>query len=224
MRQAERARMPTGYGAHDDGSGIAWLERDGVHIEKRGAADAWDGSFQEIIRGIRTTAIIGHNRKASAGLDVNVSVSHPYVMKFQGEEVAFCHNGGIGTLMTEAQDRKITDSLVFLERLIQKVGALTIPDLKMFLTEASAAWEYSSMNALLLTKDNIFAWRCYHDLKGSTWDRERYCSLYVRETPERICVASEPLDRKRDWSSIPNRTLIQIPLGGSSVETIRTSL
>ena len=216
--------MPTGHGPHNDGSGIAWLEGDNLRLEKRGATDVWNESFQDLVRSIQTTALIAHNRSASPGLDVNVTVSHPYIMKFQSEEIAFCHNGGIRTFMTEAQDRKITDSLIFLERLIQKVGSLTLPDLKMFLTEASATWEYSSMNALLLTKDNIFAWRCYHDAKESTWDRERYCSLYVRETAERICIASEPIDRKRNWETIPNRTIIQIPLGGDSVKTIRTQL
>ena len=214
--------MPTGYGAHDDGSGIAWLEGNNVRLEKRGAIDVWDESFQDLVRTMQTTALIAHNRSATPGLDVNVAVSHPYIMKFQGEEIAFCHNGGIKNFMTEAQDRKITDSLIFLERLIHKVGALTIADLKMFLTEASATWDYSSINALLLTKDNIFAWRCYHDVKESTWDRERYCSLYLRESPERICVASEPIDQEQNWLSIPNRTLIQIPLGGESLQAIQT--
>jgi len=215
--------MPKGYGPHDDGSGVAWLQDGRVRLEKRGGLDAWDPSFQELVESMRTTALIAHNRKASVGLDVNVNVSHPYTMKFRGEEVAFCHNGGIKTFMTEAQDRKITDSLVFLERLISKVGTLSLEDLKTFLVEASATWEYSSINALLLTKDSLFAWRCYDDVKDSEWDRERYCSLYLRESSERICIASEPVDRKRDWISIPNRTLIQVKLGGETVETERLS-
>lgn len=216
--------MPTGYGPHDDGSGVAWLEDNRIHLEKRSAVDAWDESFQDLVRDLETTSLIAHNRKASPGLDVNVTVSHPYMMTFQGEEIAFCHNGGIRTFMNEAQDRKITDSLIFLERIIQKVGALTLEDLKMFLTEASATWDYSSINALLLTKENIFAWRCYQDITESSWDRERYCSLYLRESTERICIASEPIDRKRDWISIPNRTLIQVPLGGSSLRAIQAQL
>jgi predicted glutamine amidotransferase len=214
--------MPKGYGPHDDGSGVAWLKDGTLQIEKRGGFDAWDSSFQDLVESIRTTALIAHNRKASVGLDVNVNVSHPYTIRFRGEEIAFCHNGGIKTFMTEAQDRKITDSLVFLERLIQKVGTLTLEDLKAFLVESSATWEYSSLNALLLTKDSIFAWRCYDDPQDSTWDRGRYCSLYLRESPERVCIASEPVDRKRNWVSIPNRTLIQVRLGGERVETAQT--
>lgn len=224
MRQSESACMPTGYGAHNDGSGVAWLEGNHIQLEKRGAADVWDESFQSVIRNIQTTALIAHNRKASAGLDVNVSVSHPYLMNHKGEEIAFCHNGGIQTFMTEAQNRKITDSLVFLERLLAQVDSLTLEDLKTFLTESSAKWDYSSLNALLLTKSSIFAWRCYHDIKESSWDRDRYCSLYLRESPVRICIASEPIDQEQNWISIPNRTLIQVNLGGTSVKTRRTQL
>ena len=39
-QQAARARLPVGYGAHDDGSGVAWLQPDGLHLKKRGASDA----------------------------------------------------------------------------------------------------------------------------------------------------------------------------------------
>jgi predicted glutamine amidotransferase len=222
-QQAARARLPVGYGAHDDGSGVAWLQPDGLHLEKRGASDAWDESFQSIIQSMRTTALIAHNRKASPGLEVNAHLSHPYELRYQGEGIAFCHNGGIQTFMTEAQDRKITDSLVFFERLISRVGSLTMDDIKSFLTESSETWQFSSLNGLLLTNTGVFAWRCYQDVNNATWDRERYCSLYLRESPERVCIASEPTDRKRDWVSIPNRTLLHVTLGGDAVGVETTS-
>lgn len=215
--QAERARAPVGYCSHNDGSGLAWLHSDGMRLEKRGASDAWDESFKRVVESMQTTALIAHNRKASPGLEVNAQLSHPYALRHQGEEIAFCHNGGIQTFMTEAQDRKITDSLVFFERLIARVGQLAIDDVKGFLAESSETLQFSSLNGLLLTKGGIFAWRCYQDVKDSTWDRERYCSLYLRESPERVCIASEPTDRKRDWVSIPNRTLIHVALAGDGL-------
>lgn len=123
--------------------------------------------------------------------------------------------------MTEAQDRKITDSLVFFEHLIARIGSLTIADIKSFLTESSDRWQFSSLNGILLTREGIFAWRCYQDVQNATWDRERYCSLYLRESAERICIASEPTDRKQGWVSLPNRTLLHVALGGDAqrVET-----
>jgi predicted glutamine amidotransferase len=210
--------LPVGYGPHNDGSGLAWLHSDGIKLEKRGAVEAWDNSYQGVIQSIQTTALIAHNRKASPGLEVNAQVSHPYALGYQGEEIAFCHNGGIQTFMTEARDRKITDSLIFFERLIARVGALTMDDIKSFLTESSESWQFTSLNGLLLTKDGIFAWRCYQDVSDSDWSRERYCSLYLRKSPERVCIASEPTDRKRDWASIPNRTLLHVTFGGEAVQ------
>jgi predicted glutamine amidotransferase len=220
-QQAERARAPSGYGPHDDGSGVAWLQSDGIHLEKRGAVDAWGDSFQQVIESMRTTALIAHNRKASPGLEVSAQLSHPYSLQYKGEEIAFCHNGGIQTFMTEARDRKITDSLIFFERLISRVGELTVADMKNFLSESSETWEFSSINGLLLTKTGIFAWRCYQDVKDSSWDRERYCSLYLRQSPERVCIASEPTDKISDWVSVPNRTLLHARLGGDAIQLER---
>jgi predicted glutamine amidotransferase len=222
-RQANQARLPEGYGAHDDGSGVAWLQPDGLHLEKRGASEAWGGSFQSVIQSMRTTALIAHNRKASAGLEVNAHLSHPYRLQYQGEEIAFCHNGGIQTFMTEAQERKTTDSLVFFEHLIAQIGSLTIADIKGFLIRSSGEWQFSSLNGLLLTRESIFAWRCYQDVPNATWNRERYCSLYISESPERVCIASEPIDSQQEWESIPNRTLLRVVPGGDSVQVERVS-
>ncbi|MEY4669977.1 MAG: hypothetical protein RL518_2676 [Pseudomonadota bacterium] len=222
--QAERARFPVGFGPHDDGSGVAWLQSGAIRLEKCGASEAWGESFQQVVHSMQTTALIAHNRKASPGLEVNARLSHPYVLGYRGEEVAFCHNGGIETFMTEAKDRNITDSLIFFEHLVARVGELTVEDLKGFLAESSEIWEFSSLNGLLLTKTGIFAWRCYQEVENSTWDRERYCSLYLHKSPERVCIASEPLDQRQGWVSVPNRTLLHAQLRSDTVELSMTPL
>jgi len=215
---------PTGFGPHNDGSGVAWLGNDGtIQIAKRGRDDCWDDSFQGLVRSTNTTALIAHNRKASPGLDVNMHVSHPYIIQHKGEWIAFCHNGGISDFMEEAKDRKISDSLVFLERLTQQIGALTMHELKTVLAESADTLNCSSISAMLLTKDSVFAWRCYKEDPESTWDKSRYYSLYVREDVDRICVASEPVTKDINWSPIANRTLIHIPLGNAAIQTEQVS-
>jgi len=225
-KQAEHARLPeivapTGFGAHNDGSGVAWLKDGRIQIAKRGAVDCWDESLQDLVSSMTTTALIAHNRRASPGLDVNVNVSHPYIIEHRGETVAFCHNGGISDFMEEAKDRKISDSLVFLEHLTKKLGSLTIHELKAILAESADTLQFSSISALLLTKESVFAWRCYQKIENSDWNRDRYYSLYVKESGSRVCVASEPVADDNTWTSIPNRTLVHIPLGSTAITTER---
>lgn len=215
---------PTGCGPHNDGSGVAWLGNDGkIQIAKRGRDDCWDESFQGLVRSMNTTALIAHNRKASPGLDVNMLVSHPYIIEYRGETIAFCHNGGISDFMEEAKDRNISDSLVLLERLTQRMDALTMHELKTVLAESADTLNFSSISAMLLTKDSVFAWRCYTEDPQSTWNRSRYYSLYLGEGLTRICVASEPVTNDSEWTPIPNRTLIHIPLRGAKIKTEQAS-
>ena len=224
--QAESARLPeilapTGFGAHNDGSGVAWLEDGRIRIAKRGALDCWDESLQGLVRSMTTTALIAHNRRASPGLDLNVNVSHPYTIEYSGETIAFCHNGGISDFMEEAKDRRTSDSLVFLEQLTKKLGSLTPDALKAILTESADTLQFSSISALLLTKESVFAWRCYQEVENSDWDRDRYYSLYVKETGSRVCVASEPVTDDNNWTPIPNRTLVHIPLASTAITAER---
>jgi glutamine amidotransferase len=218
MRQASSAQILNGgVGPHNDGCGVAWLADNRIHLERRGADTVWDSSFQELIKSISTTALIAHNRKASRGLEINMKMSHPYLIEYESETIAFCHNGEISDFMEEAQDRKIADSLVFLERLTQKIGSLTLDELKRVLTESADTLNFSSINALLLTKDSVFAWRCYQETKSAV-ERDRYFSLYLRERPGQICIASEPVDDDPHWISLPNRTLLQVHRSDDVVE------
>ncbi len=177
----------------------------------------WDTSFEALVSSMSTTALIAHNRKASPGLDISMKVSHPYMIEYNSERIAFCHNGGISDFMEEAKERQIADSLVFLERLTQTIGLLTLNELKRVLTESANMWNFSSINALLLTKDSVFAWRCYQDTKRAA-ERGRYYSLYLRERPGQICIASEPVDDDPSWISLPNRTLVQVHRSDDAVE------
>ena len=223
LNQSMRACLPeivepTGFGSHNDGSGVAWLGKDGrIELAKRGKDDCWNESFQGLVRSMDTTALIAHNRRASPGLDVNMNVSHPYIIEYRGETIAFCHNGGISEFMEEARDRQTSDSFVFLERLTQRMGALTMYELKTALAKSADTLNFSSISAMLLTKDSVFAWRCYNEDPQSTWNRSRYYSLYVREGDGHICVASEPVTNDNAWVSIENRTLVHIPLTGAAL-------
>jgi predicted glutamine amidotransferase len=219
-QQAERSRAPIGEGAHNDGCGVAWLSGEELRSVRRGPGAAWDLSLRQRVGMLETPALIAHNRRASPGLAIDVSLAHPYTIGFRGEEVAFCHNGRVDSLMTEARERKITDTMVFLERLVSRVGHLDLRDIQEFLAETSEGCPEASLNGLLLSKTGVFAWRWHGDTDQYKFDSDRYFGLHLRETADRVCLASEPLDDARGWVVIPNRTLIHIRNSHSLVETV----
>jgi predicted glutamine amidotransferase len=189
---------------------VAWLEGETIRLDKRGPNSGWDSYFENRINSLATRALIAHNRKASTGLEINQEMSHPYQMEYRSESIAFCHNGGIKSFMEEARDDRIADSRVFINRLANNISSLTLSALKDFLAEAADSWDYTSISALLLTQNSIFAWRCYRANERNLEKRDAYYSLYLRDRPDQACLASEPIDKERDWEPLKNRTLLEL--------------
>jgi predicted glutamine amidotransferase len=71
-KQSVRARLPGGYGAHNDGCGIAWLQDGALELVKRGKPDSWDSEFCSLVTGIATPIFIAHNRAATPDLQVAI--------------------------------------------------------------------------------------------------------------------------------------------------------
>lgn len=208
-KQSEYALKPTGHGAHPDGCGIAWLSNSGtIGLEKRGQQDRWDESFCDLVKHTETFAFIAHNRAASKGLLVSGEITHPYLTTWRGRPLAFCHNGEVGSLISEAAARKTTDSQLFMEHFVAHIKDLTVQGITDYLSEVSRVWKYSSLNALVLTQDTFCAWRWYHDDPNSTFDRERYYSLCTNETEGQLIVSSEPVDDDPRWCKLSNRSII----------------
>lgn len=219
-KQSLKAKLPfceRPFGPHDDGCGIAWVKDGRIQLKTRGRTDCWNASFIEHAEALSTSAFIAHNRAASAGLVINSSASHPYKGTVGGQEVAFCHNGGIKDLFGQASARRVTDSFLFLEHIESKVHVLDISALRNLLARCSRDWSYSSLNGLLLSTDAIYAWRCFEDRGSTGAAHEGYYTLHVHERPRDVCVASEALDRKRPWIPLPNRTLIELRRENGSV-------
>lgn len=213
---------PSLCGPHASGCGIAWRAGTDVKTERRGSDDRWDEAFQSLIRGLETTAIIGHNRLSSARLRVDVSCSHPFLGRVAGEDFAFCHNGDVKTLMTEAKQRNVSDSIIFCERLAAELPKLEAPALAEWIKIKRREWSYTSLTALLLSPSKLFAWRCYSDEDPATKDRfGRYYTLNLSRGADTACIASEPVD-SGNWELIPNFTLIELSVthGKLSVEKL----
>lgn len=216
-RQAEYARMPRGFGGHSDGCGIAWSQPEEVRMLKRGKLDRWDPSFCDEVAHIRPYAYIAHNRASSPGLKVTSEESHPYLTEWNGIPMYFCHNGDIATFMDDAISEGITDSRLFMRHFASHVQDLSVESIGEYLRDVSAAWTYSSLNALVLTADGIYAWRWYDEALSRSFDPDRYFSLYISQNPQKTLIASEPVDDSTTWTAIPNKTVVSVKRSATSV-------
>ncbi len=217
--QSLEANLPTPWrpkGPHTDGCGVAWIDGSRIRLEKQGKARCWDSSFLSHAQSLTTPALIAHNRAASPGLVTQKSAAHPYLGTVGGDKVAFCHNGGVRTLFDRAKCERVTDSYLFLEHVSREIHLLDLSSLRSLLARCSRDWSYSSLNGLLLSSQGVYAWRCFEE-SGSSEINSKYYTLHVHRRDRDVCLASEPVDRKRGWELLPNRTIVELRLEGGAV-------
>jgi len=217
MHQASCARIAGGidcFGEHSDGCGIAWQNSADqgreLSLTVRGREGCWDASFKDLVRGLSTTGLVAHNRRATGSLAIGESLAHPFRGRIGDEELAFCHNGTIHSLLDDARSNGITDSQLFLKELTTSLTTLTSNNLSEFLKSYSASWDFSSINGVILTSDTLYAWRCYNEMGDSREARAWYYSLMTKTANNCIQIASEATDSEEGWESLENRTLLTI--------------
>jgi hypothetical protein len=150
---------------HADGCGVGYVCESQVQIDRRAKQDCWDTSFVDFIRNLKCQMVVGHNRKASSGLNnVGIERAHPF-QGGDGVPLAFCHNGTISGLMPQAKLENITDSEIFLRHILRDVGELNTENLSHRISELARQYKadggYTSLTALLLTPVTVFAWRVF---------------------------------------------------------------
>jgi predicted glutamine amidotransferase len=188
-------------GNHPDGWGAAWRAGGRTNLV-RGALPAWeDPRLAEAEAG--TCRFVGHVRFASNRASVSAENAHPFLLG----DVALAHNGTFyGEIGDEGDERGVSDSFVFLERLARRWGSGGIDELAALLGEILAdrevVGEYTAANLLILRGDDLFAFR--HSRKD-----EGYYSLYLREEEGGAVVASEPLDGD-GWIPLRDGELVEI--------------
>ncbi|MFN5063540.1 MAG: class II glutamine amidotransferase [Pseudomonadota bacterium] len=209
---------PDRLGEHRDGTGVAWFEDTSLRIEKRGKKDCWDQSFQSLVSQINSTMFIAHNRKASPRLAINLASSHPFEMRAKSGAAAFCHNGGVGSLMAQAERLKLSESKFFADFLATRIDQFSKDAVAEIVSICASRWEYKSINALMLTSHALFAWRCFNDRHERKHDFGRYYTLYIKPTTEGITVASEPVDGDHGWQEVSNKRMLVARRGESELE------
>lgn len=211
-RFCERGNLVAGWekhagGNHPDGWGVAWREGDEIRCVRSGKPAAADPLLSELR--VRTDRFIGHVRFASDPATVHAGNSHPFL----AAGVALAHNGTFrGAIGGEADTRRVSDTLVFLERLAERwkdrtqVGLATV--LQEMLSDQTLVGDYSAANLLIAAGDRLFAFRRFRK-------NPDYYTLYTAERDGTRIVSSQPLDEGKDWRLLEDGELLDLVSGKS---------
>lgn len=189
-------------GNHPDGWGIAF-RRNGETLRIRGGSPAAGDPRLAAVRA-SATRLLAHARYASNTGTVNEENSHPFLL----EGIALAHNGTFrGRIGEEAGARNVSDTLVFLERLVEAWPVRTLPGLRdammRLLGDRGLVGEYSAANMLICAGEDLYALRRFRRDEG-------YYTLFLLAEDDRAVAASEPLDASPGWRPLENGELVEL--------------
>ena len=194
-------------GRHPDGWGAASRGGKEMAVVRSGMPAHADPSLRSAAT--RTDRFIGHVRYASNAATVNAGNAHPFLVG----GVAVAHNGTFkGRIGKSAEERKVSDTLVFAEILASAWEERSHPGLadvlSRLLADRELVGEYSAANLL------VGCPKCLYALRRFRKDEEYY-TLYLRASGDLAVVASEPLDDGPGWRLLENGELVDLTVPGT---------
>ena len=201
---------------HGDGWGVARSTRfRRVSVRKRADAARTSPEFASWARRRRSDSGIAHLRWATMGLGIGPDNTHP----FTNGRVAFAHNGSIrppaalDELLTDRSQRRrrgTTDSERYFLLVAQRLrdGASPAEALRTTADEIAATTPFTSLNCLLLTPDELYAF-CRFDPHGDLEDKDpEYYDLRYRVSGDAVVVSSSGWGR--GWQELGNGDLLVV--------------
>jgi predicted glutamine amidotransferase len=206
-----KSHDPEERGSHSDGCGLAYEDNGKIIVQKRGRDEFWDDSFHKEVENAQSRIFIAHDRDASSGLQTDVRGAHPFISKIKNTEVAFCHNGGVYSLMDEAAKLETADSELYLQQLLENCNDINADSIAYSIKQFAKKNTFSSITAFLMTTEKLFAWSMFSERDQNKIERySKYYTLYISMRPGTILVSSEPLDEENNWMLLPNNSFIAI--------------
>jgi len=211
---------------HGDGWGMAWYEGDEPVVRKSPIRADSEPEYDKLAREPQSDLGLVHLRWATPGLGVNERNSHP----FRYGQHVFAHNGAIHPqnrlpeMLPAPWERQLagtTDSeryfLLLMARLENHGG-----DMVAAIADAAAdidtRFEPNSLNALLLSPDELYAISWYHrdrvpeaKLRACGFDQPdeiaAYFDLAYRRAASSVVVASSGWPQP-GWTPLENRHVL----------------
>lgn len=211
-------------GEHNDGCGMAFLQDGRIEIHKRDQASSWDESYQSLIKQVRSTFFIAHNRRASLGLNASLDGAHPFYLELGNIPYVFSHNGNIFSYHDEAKAAGTSDSKIFLHHLAHEQAKFPQKSIAAIVASIAREKSYDSLSAFLLSADKLQVWRIFNDTdpeKTSLY--EAYYTLYMSLRDGNAIISSEPLD-DGNWQLLQNKSFLTITTTGGQLRIDYTQL
>ncbi len=199
---------------HGDGWGVAWCEGAVVHSEKEPVPASTSVRYKELVDESFDAAFV-HYRWATLSLEVRLGNTHP----FTSGALAFAHNGSVS-------DATKLDGVIDPERLTDLEGSTDSERyFRLFLTSMrdgdvegalrrttstiAERCTYSSLNALVLTPDALFALCYYADGPMAPGLPEDYYDMGFFSSGGATLVASSGWQHG-EWTPLGNRNILRI--------------
>lgn len=192
-----------------DGFGVGWYaEGDPVPARYRRAGPVWaDGSFADLARVVRSTALLGAVRDATlSGADAEAAAA-----PFAADRWLFSHNGAVpgwpgslAALVPSLPPREVlslearTDSAFVWALALHRLRAGAAPSRALAETVRAVAEAAPSARLNLLLTDG-------GTITATAWGDTLW---YLSRSGGGTVVASEPYDDDPRWREVPDRTLL----------------
>jgi dimethylhistidine N-methyltransferase/ergothioneine biosynthesis protein EgtC len=203
-----------------DGFGVGWYPGDGEPARYRRSVPVWtDANVSELARTIRSRAVLAAVRSATAGTSQDEAAAAP----FRDGRWLFSHNGAIRdwrALPDETDLGLSAADLLGLESACDSVllwavigarlrgGQSPRDALAAVIRKIALVRPQARLNLLLTDGRTAFATR-YGD------------TLWYREAPGRLLIASEPDDDTGRWREVPEHTLVEGDPSGIRLTALR---
>jgi predicted glutamine amidotransferase len=199
---------------HSDGWGVAWCEGGSVRSEKEPVPASTSVRYKELVDE-RFDAAFVHYRWATLSLEVRHGNTHP----FTSGAIAFAHNGSISDAAN--LDPRIapehltnlegsTDSERYFRLFLSSMPNGDVGEgLKRAVATIVEHETYTSVNALVLTPDALFAVCCYSKGPLAPGLPDDYYEMGYFSANGATVVASSGW-RHGDWSPLGNGTILKV--------------
>jgi predicted glutamine amidotransferase len=202
---------------HGDGWGFASATDTGVKVVKVPDAARTSDAFGRQAHTSATDLGLVHLRRATLGLSVVPENTHP----FTDGTIAFAHNGSVAP--PSALDALIPDELrplrrgdtdserYFLATLAQARRTNPVEGLAATVARISESYEFSSLNAMIATPDELIAVCRYDPVAQEKEDEPDYYHLRFRTTPDAVVVSSTGWGS--GWTPLENGEILVVRRG-----------
>lgn len=199
---------------HDDGWGVAWLDETQIRVQKEPVPAHTSERYRSLADQPFAAALI-HYRRATQSLEVELGNTHP----FNADAVAFAHNGSVsppssldGLISAPYGDalEGTTDSERYFRAVLSASHDTNLEEgLRRAITKISESLNYSSLNALMLTPEALYAACLYSPASVSEDLPADYYDMHYLASEGSVVVASSGWDHG-DWTPLVNGSLLRI--------------